>query len=135
MAPSIAELPERTETTPFTVPVKTIPSTNEAAKSIEINEPIQTTESETAGLIETKKPFEKIETVDTTEKAKVRRIIDEEGGKTTATVSHSTHKSNMKDELTLLVPTLPPCLGSRREIRTTGAICPCGTWTQRRPNI
>jgi taurine dioxygenase/sulfonate dioxygenase len=51
MAPSIAEIPEKTETTPITLPVKAIPGTK--AKET---------------------------------KPKVRRVIDEEGGKTTASV-------------------------------------------------
>lgn len=87
MAPSIAELPERTETAPFTVPVKAIPGTTEATKSIETNEPNQTTKVEAAESTETKKPVNGTKVADTTEKPKVRRIIDEEGGKTTATVS------------------------------------------------
>lgn len=53
MAPSVAELPEKTETAPIIVPVKAV-----------------------AGATETK--------------PKVRRIIDEEGGKTTASVCHRT---------------------------------------------
>lgn len=51
MAPSIAEIPEKTEATLITVPVKSIPGTD----------------------VKETKP-------------KVRRVIDEEGGTTTATV-------------------------------------------------
>jgi len=49
MAPSVADLPENTETAPVTVPVKTAPET-------------------------------------TDRKPKVRRVIEEEGGQTTASV-------------------------------------------------
>lgn len=64
MAPSVAQIPE-VEAATIIVPVKAIPESTEAKKE-ETPEAKQTS-SET--------------------KPKVRRIIDEEGGKTTATVS------------------------------------------------
>lgn len=64
MAPSVAEIPEA-EVATIIVPVKTIPKSTEA-KTEETPEAKQTSSEA---------------------KPKVRRIIDEEGGKTTASVS------------------------------------------------
>lgn len=59
MAPSIAELPVRTEPAPVTVPVKAIPGTTATPEKLE-------------GKAEVK--------------PRIRRIIEEEGGDTTASV-------------------------------------------------
>lgn len=56
MAPSVAELPQNLETSPITLPVKVLPGAAEA----------------------------KAEATET--KPKIRRVIDEEGGTTTASV-------------------------------------------------
>lgn len=70
MAPSVAEIPEAA---PITVPVKSLPEKTDAIVESKA-EP--TTEAKTEPTTEAKDEA----------KPKIRRIIDEEGGKTTATV-------------------------------------------------
>lgn len=126
MAPSIAELPVHSEATSFIVPVKAIPGSTEA-KSVEVKvakietdtKPVEIEASE--AKIETEaKPAEikapDIKAEKTQEKPKIRRVIDEEGGNTTATVFSSPHQrySIMTDTIT--VPQLPSHLGPRREV-------------------
>lgn len=74
MAPSVAEIPEEPQAS-IIVPVKTIPEKTEAATETKIEEVTETKAEET-----------EVKTEATEAKPKVRRIIDEEGGKTTATV-------------------------------------------------
>jgi hypothetical protein len=86
MVPSVAEIPE-VAPTPITVAVKAVLENPEAA---------------TEAAVEAK--------------PRVRRIIDEEGGKTAATVCHAVYFVSSKATLMLIVPSLPPCLGPRREV-------------------
>lgn len=88
MAPSVAEIPQHTETAPVKASVKIVPEITET-------------------------------------KPKVRRIIDEEGGKTTASVCRLISTSLRTVADVYIVPTLSPRLGSWREIPTSGAFHPC----------
>jgi hypothetical protein len=94
MAPSIAELPTRTEPSPVTVsvPVKTISGAPPTQGEAEV-------------------------------KPRIRRIIEEEGENTTASVCHGILRIN---ELALIalfvVPELLADLGPRRKIRSPGTV-------------
>jgi hypothetical protein len=98
MAPSVSELPQ----TPITVPVKEIPTTS--VTEIPQGETTPAEETSAPAVEQPKEvpvaPFEEskaeatpnataVDSTPTEGKPKVRRIIDEEGGKTTATVSYA----------------------------------------------
>lgn len=120
MAPSVAELSG--EASPVAVLTKSLPERPTTVEAVRVEndsavKPPAPVEEVVA--VEASKSVEQSAQDTVESKPKIRRIIDEEGGTTTASVSGERQFADTPTLICNLVPSLPPSMGSWREVSSS----------------